>query len=50
MSGDGWKYMPGRPRTSAGCGERIKLNSEAIWFKTSAPKTTWHAACKRGAK
>lgn len=45
MSGDGWNSMPGQPRICAFCGERILISKQAIWFKTSEPKHTWHASC-----
>jgi len=48
MSGDGWRHMPpDQPRICAGCGERVKLNSEAIWFAVSQRKT-WHWRCRPG--
>ena len=34
MSQDGWKYMPGQPRTCAGCGQPVRLNAgKPIWFQ-----------------
>lgn len=45
MSDDGWKNMPGQPKTCAVCGKAVRLGKDAIWFRTSEPKTTWHIGC-----
>lgn len=47
MSGDGWNSMPGQPRICAGCGERILISKQAVWFKTSKPQTSWHSTCRK---
>ena len=45
--GESWKSMPGQPRVCAGCGKRIVLKREALWFKTMEPKATWHFRCRQ---
>jgi hypothetical protein len=46
-AGDGWKAMgPEQPRTCSGCGERVTLKSEPLWFETHEPRETWHWRCR----
>jgi hypothetical protein len=37
-------------RTCAGCGERVTLNAEPVWFERYPVVRTWHARCHRFAK
>jgi hypothetical protein len=46
LEGDG----PGAAEALRRCGDRVKLRSEALWFKTMPPAETWHVACRRKAK
>ena len=42
---DGWKHMPGQPRTCAICGKKIVLGRDTIWFDTLR-KLSWHEGCR----
>ena len=50
MSGDDWKAMPGQPRTCTGCGERVTLNAEPVWFVRFPVPETWHFRCRPKAR
>ena len=45
--GESWRSMPGQPRVCAGCGQRVILKREPIWFDTFR-LMTWHMRCRLG--
>jgi hypothetical protein len=45
VSDYGWQE--GQPRVCAGCGERVTLNAEPLWFRRFPVPETWHFRCAR---
>lgn len=33
-------------RTCAGCGQRVTLNAQPVWFERFPVVRTWHARCR----
>jgi hypothetical protein len=44
-SGDGWNSMPEQPRVCAGCGRKLRMTKDVLWFDTLR-RESWHTNCK----